>query len=329
MNKKILLAIIAIVILSFAAVGLLKNRQTTSIPTVKIGYLPVVQGLPLYLALEKGYFKEAGLNVQVTKMDAPNQLIDALMQEQLDFGPPSIAMGITGVADYKNPDKLKIYAVGGGTKDFPNENLLVPIDSTLTKISDLKGKKLGILAGTIQWRSIAKYILEKNNLQADTDVTLVELSPSIQIQALASKQIDALLALEPTATIAEDQGVGKILFQAPAEQFISDPFYPGAGVVNTKFASQYPQVTKQIISIMERAIKEINADQNSARKYLKNYTPLTDETIAKVPISIFKTVTDLTDADKENIQKFLDIFTHYQVVDGKIDFNHLLLSTDK
>jgi NitT/TauT family transport system substrate-binding protein len=173
---------------------------------VRIGYLPIVQGLPLYMAIEKGYFKDSGIDVEAIKFDSPNQIVDALMQNNLDFGSPidnsddyitsksefsnktiskkgdlikeivySTALGITGVADYKNPGKLKIYAVAGGTEEVPNENLMVPIDSNLTSIKDLKGKKLGILAGTIQWRTITREVLAQNGLDMDKDVTIVEL----------------------------------------------------------------------------------------------------------------------------------------------------------
>ncbi|HIH47711.1 TPA: ABC transporter substrate-binding protein, partial [Candidatus Woesearchaeota archaeon] len=123
---------------------------------IRIGDLPVVHGLPLYVALEKGYFEQEGLQVERVRFDAPNQIIDALLQDKIDLGSPSLALGITGIANSKNPGKLKIYAVSGGSDANPNENLLVPLDSTINSIEDLKGKKLGILGGTIQWRTITR-----------------------------------------------------------------------------------------------------------------------------------------------------------------------------
>jgi len=327
MKKKYPLIAVSIFILLVAIVAgtnatgfAVKSKETN---TVRIGYLPVVQGLPFYYATEKGYFNDAGLDVELTKFEAPNQIIDALLQDNLDLGATSTALGITGIADYKNPGKLKIYAVAGGDLDSPNEILLVSPNSTITSINDLKGKKLGILGGSIQWRTITRYMLAQNNLEMDKDVIVVELAPSLQIQALASKQIDALLALEPIATIAKENGVGKELVSAPMEKTIANPFYPGAGVVTTKFSKENPKTTAKIIEIVRRSIQEINENPDTARLYLKNYTPLTDSTINKVPMSVFKTCNDLTQNDISAIEKFYGIFTLYKVVDGKIDFNKL------
>src|SRR3989344_5563832 len=72
---------------------------------VKIGYLPVVHGLPLYVAIEKGYFTEQGIAIEQVPFQAPNQIIDALLQGQLDMGSPSTAAGVTAVAESKNPGK--------------------------------------------------------------------------------------------------------------------------------------------------------------------------------------------------------------------------------
>jgi ABC-type nitrate/sulfonate/bicarbonate transport system substrate-binding protein len=45
-------------------------------------------------------------------------------------------------------------------------------------------------------------LFAKEGIDIDKDLTVVELAPGLQVQALASKQIDALLALEPMSTIA-------------------------------------------------------------------------------------------------------------------------------
>ena len=247
---------IAVIIIALALIAVLYvvNSGAPGDNKVRIGDLPVVHGLPLYVAMEKGYFKEAGIEVERIKFEAPNQIIDALLQKKVDFGSPSIALGITGIADYREPGELKVYAVSGEVGDNSGENLITPINSTLSSISELKGKKLGILAGTIQWRTIAREILSQNGLDMDKDLTIVELSGALMVQALESGQIDALLALEPIPTIAIENGVGKMLMKAPAKNYIADPFWYGAGVVRSDFAEQNPELTKKVIEIVEKEI---------------------------------------------------------------------------
>lgn len=326
--------IIFVVVVALLTIGgiwyLVSNReQAKPLETtkVKIAGLPIVQGLPLYLAIEKGYFKEAGLEVDYTKFEAPNQIIDAIISGQVDFTSPSGAMGIAGVADFKNPDKLKIYAAAGGNDVVPNDAILVKNDSNLKSIQELKGKKLGILPG-IQWRTIAKHILAQNNLVADQDVTLVELAAGLQGQALASGQIDALLGVEPTPTIVKAKNIGKEIVHTPTVQYVANPFYGGAGIIRADFAKQNPNTTAKVLEILVRAVKEINNNPNTARQYLKGYTPLEENQISQVPISLFKMYNNFNQNDIDAVQKLYDIFSTYKVIDGKIDFQKIIYSPD-
>lgn len=326
MNNKTIIGLIIAVLVIGGAWYFVSNKQEAKLETtkVKIANLPVVHGLPLYVAIEKGYFKDAGLEIEVVKFEAPNQIIDAIMTGQVDLTSPSGALGITGIANFKNPGKLKVYAVSGGTSGNSGANFIVPVNSTLSSLSDLRGKKLGILAGTIQWRTITREILEKNGLDMDKDLTIVELAPSVQVQALASGQVDALLALEPVPTTAVNTTAAKMWITDPTVKYIADPSWLGAGIVNVQFAEKNPNTTAKVIDIIGKAINEIEKNPDQYRQYLKGYTSLTDELISKVPIVSFKVCATMTPQDKDSVQKFFDIFTKHKVVDGKISVDDVL-----
>src|SRR5437763_1539192 len=112
MNYKTIWTIVIIAILVIGGIWYASsNNQSAKTETtkVKIASLPNVQGLPVYVAIEKGYFKDEGLDVELVKFEAPNQIIDALLQGQVDLAHPGGATGIAGIANFKNPGKLKIY----------------------------------------------------------------------------------------------------------------------------------------------------------------------------------------------------------------------------
>lgn len=326
MNNKTIVGLVIAVLVIGGIWYFASNNQETKLETtkVKIANLPVVHGLPLYVAIEKGYFKDAGLEIEVVKFEAPNQIIDAIMTGQVDLTSPSGALGITGIANFKNPGKLKVYAVSGGTNGNSGANFIVPVNSTLSSLSDLRGKKLGILAGTIQWQTITREILEKNGLDMNKDLTIVELAPSVQVQALASGQVDALLALEPVPTTAINKTAAKMWITDPTVKYIADPSWLGAGIVNVQFAEKNPNTTAKVIDIIGKAIDEIEKNPDQYRQYLKGYTSLTDDLISKVPIVSFKVCATMTAKDKDSVQKFFDIFTKHKVVDGKISVDDVL-----
>ncbi|MEK7065299.1 MAG: ABC transporter substrate-binding protein [Patescibacteria group bacterium] len=325
--KRKMLWVVLIAAMAIIGVTLMAHKNTgETIITpakVKIAYLPVVQGLPLYVAIEKGYFKEAGLDVEPIKFEAPNQIIDALLSGQADFGAPGTASGITAISQAKKPNSLKIFAVIGGGSNIVNDELLVKPDSQLTSIADLKGKNLGILPG-IQFRTIAKEILTKNGLVPDKDIMIVELAVPLQIQALSSGQVDALLTIEPVGTIGKAKGLAKDLIKSPMVQYISDPWYGAVGDVSTDYLEKEPETARKVIAVFAKTIDEINSNSNEMKQYLKNYTPLDETLISQVPLPVFKMYAGLTDIDNAALQKFFDIFVANNVIENGVLVEDLL-----
>jgi NitT/TauT family transport system substrate-binding protein len=327
MNRKLVLAGLAIVavlivLTSLFFVSFTGNVVSEETKNVKIAYIGVVQGLPLYLAMEKGYFNESGITVEALKVDSPQLLTDTLVAGGADFGAPGTAAGITAIIDYKSPGTLQIFALIGGDEAHINDVLVVKKNSTVKSVEDLKGKNIGILPG-IQFRTIAQHVLNESGIGIN-EVNIIELAAGLQVPALASGQVDAVLGLEPTRTIAINKGVGQDLVLHPMVKYISDPWYGAVGVVRGEFAKENPETTKKVIAVLDRAINEIKANPDEARKYLVGYTPLYENLIKSVPIPIFKTSNQITSDDVESLQKFFDIFTKYKVIDGKVDAKGLL-----
>lgn len=305
-----------------------KQTKTVERTRVTIAYLPVVHGLPLYLALEKGYFEEEGITVEAIKFDSPNLILQALVAGQVDFGAPSTAAGITAIADHANPGKLKIYALTGSANadtngEAVNEALIVKKGSSIMTIQDLQGKKVAILP-SIQWRTITRHIFAKNDLSVDSDVTLVELGPGMWIQALTSGQVDAVMALEPVVTTANLQGISREIEHGIVEKYVADPMYAGAGVLRVDFARANPETTAKVLRVFAQATEEINRNPEAAKKYLVGYTPLDAELASKMPPIVIKMYPDLTEEDITALQQFYDIFSEYKVIDSRVNASTLI-----
>ena len=332
MEKKYLMggaaAVIIIVVLALALIVVPQINGNMALQgetnKVRVGYTPLAHHAPLYMAIEKGYFAEAGIEIELSKFDSPNQITDAIQQGKIDFTGQGIATGIAAVADYKNPGKVKLYMLSGGTTDHPSARLLIHKDSVITSIEELKGTKMGILGSSIQWRTVARELLAQNNLEADKDVILVELAAGMQVQALASKQIDSLLALDPMGTMALQTGIAKVLEQNPAEKVANGNTWLGTGAVNAEFLKKNPTTAKKFVEIMERAVKEIRENPEEATKYLSKYTPITAEIAPKIVVPQYRLCSEIGESELKDLQSFLDIFTKYGIVDGKINGQEML-----
>lgn len=325
MNKLALIVTVLAVILFgvFAFSGITGFTVAKPLDKVKIGDIPLTHNLPLYLALENGYFAQEGLDVELVRFDAPKQIVDAVVLNQVDLGGTGSATGISAIAESKQPGNLKYYAFTCNPEGQGN-SLLVTLDSNIKSVKDLRGKKIGHLPG-IQWRTIITRILENNEINT-SEVTLVDLAVPLQLQALQSKQIDALIALEPTTTIAIEKGIAKNIEPGIATKNVATPFCAGSGIISTKFIRERPQVAQKVLTAMKRAINEYNKEENNpalVEKYLK----VEGEIASKIPFSIHKAIyyTDLTLEEKTATQSFLDFFYEEKVIEKRVLLEDVLL----
>lgn len=327
-NKKtfILIGSFLVVIVVLASLALLQlqpQQQDTENPTiVKVGYLPVLNSLPLFVAVEQGMFEKEGMKVELFRFESPPQIIDALITGRIDAAAPSAASGIITLSDIKNPDSIKVFAFSCSTKDALSDELLVSKNSHINSINDLKGKKLGIIPG-IQFMTVAKKILIKNGLQP-SDVTLVEIPVPNQLAALQAGGVDALLTLEPTSTIGEQKNISKVLVANPMVKYVSDPWCGGAGAISTSFLKSKPNEARAFVKIIHEAVDETETNADS-REYLVKYLSLPETIAQKVPFPDWVGKNYLDPKIAESYQEFADVFFELNVTQSKPDVSGLFL----
>lgn len=133
--------------------------------------------------------------------------------------------------------------------------LVVGIDSGIEKIEDLKNKRIAYVPATMHHILLLE-ILEKANLDPQTDVDLVRIDFFDMGQALARKDIDAFCSGEPFPSLAENEGYGKI--------FIYPYFDDSIGMINGAMIT-----TKDKIENSKDKIQSLVTAHVKSSEYLK------------------------------------------------------------
>lgn len=289
-------------------------------------WLPIMQTTAYYVALEEKLFEKACIEIISTKMESPNQIIDALIAERADFGPPGAAAGIAMIAESKFPGKLKVFGLqGGGIKvNRINDGLIVKPDSEIKTFADLKGKTLGHVPG-IQWRTISRHMVRSSGLDPDTDVKLVDLAVAMQVPAVVGGSVDATLSLEPVGSIAVASTRARRAMTNPVATVIADPFYSGASVMTTKFLKERPEVARKVVSIIDEATDLTNANFDKYKPVLVKYTPIKADQLALVAQPYLRGFKDLNDVDLKSYQAFVDVFVKEGVIGTPMNVRDKLL----
>ncbi|BCA87021.1 nitrate ABC transporter substrate-binding protein [Enterococcus saigonensis] len=208
MKKIVASLLMAVTVLSLAACGdnNTKTTQTTTAKTaekvtgktINMGILPAESAIPIILAQEKGFFKEAGTDVAIKSFASPNDRNVAVQSKQLDG---TISDVMTEATFKKNGIDMKI--TSGILEDF---KILASPQSKITEMKGLAGKKV-----TLVPNFILEYIMDDFAKKDGFTYEVVNIpSFSARSEALLSGQVDGAVYTEPQASMLAKQGA-KIL----------------------------------------------------------------------------------------------------------------------
>jgi len=195
MKKKLFALIMALaMVLSLAACGGDKKDDTIKL---NIGYMPNYGSLwSVTTAMEKGYFKDAGIEVTLWEFADGPTIINAMESGKID-------MGYIGHGAHKLciQGKAKIFALS----HISNGDAVIGGPNVKT-LADLKGKTVGYSGGTSS-EDILKNALAKANLTMD-DITAMDMEAANLTTAALSGSLDAVACWSPNSLKIMDEWQG-------------------------------------------------------------------------------------------------------------------------
>ena len=241
--------------------------QARAAEPLKIGYSDWPGFVAWQVAIDKGWLKEAGVNVEFQWFDYSASL-DAYGAGKLDGDLVT------------NGDALVIGS--GGAKsimimltDYSSGNDMIVGKPGIKSIADLKGKKVGVEVGLVD-HLLLMNALKKNGL-ADTDITLVNTKTNDTPQVLASGAVDAIGAWQPSSGMAMDQLPGSHPIYTSADE--PGLIYDALAVSPTSLKERHDDWMK-LIKLWDKVVHYINdpKTQDDALKIMSARDGLTPDT---------------------------------------------------
>jgi NitT/TauT family transport system substrate-binding protein len=212
---------------------------------------------PFYIAYDKGFFKDEGLDVDLIVLDSGAKVIAPLGTGELDVGSGALSVGFWNalvrgikfriVADRGHAQPGYLYQTVFMRKDL--------IDSGKFKsLKDLKGMRMSFAAQGVTSLSLLNEAAKYAGIKFE-DVTPVYLSFPQQIAALQNKALDGTLLIEPQATVAVNAGYGVRFLD-------TNEFYPYQQIsvifFSDKFATQRKDVAEKFMRAWLRGVRSYN-----------------------------------------------------------------------
>ena len=182
---------------------------------VSLGMLRLTSSAPLFIAMDKGFFAEEGIDIDAQWFDAAHPIAVSTASSKVDVGATGITASLYNMA--ANGQKLGIVAdKGREQKGYSSSALLIATDeynAGVKTLKDIKGKRIGITQKGSTFHYMLGRMLESQGMSLN-DVEIVPLNKlSAVMAALESKQIDGCILNEPNITKVQKAGYGKLVVQ--------------------------------------------------------------------------------------------------------------------
>jgi NitT/TauT family transport system substrate-binding protein len=293
-------------------------------PKIRIGYWPVASGIPFFASVDKGFFKQAGLEVEAVKFASPQQVAEAMLAGRLEGSSNGTASAALGIAELAQPGLLKIFCTNPTNAKYVLDEFIVAKDNTMKSVGELSGKKVGCGPG-VQNVTLARTVLERAGAKG---FSIIELPIAQHVAAIAASQVDACYTLEPTGTIGRLNGTTRNLeVGVIAKYVLGDPMAPwhgGSASFTTEFINKHPEIVKRFITAYKRGVDLVKNSPADARPSLKGYTAIEGALTNEVPMADYMFSTDFKAPDIAAFQKFFDLFSEKGIFSKRIMIDSIL-----
>ena len=265
---------------------------------------------PISLLLkEKGFLEQAlaeeGVKVEWVKSIGSNKALEFLSSNSVDFGSTAGAAALLARANGNPIRSVYVYSKPEWTA------LVTRADSGITRIEDLKGKKVAVARGTDPFIFLLR-ALDSVGL-SDKEVELVQLQHPDGRAALERGDVDAWAGLDPHMAVSELERGSRLFFR--------NPDWNTWGVLNVReeFAQRHPEYVDKVLAAYERAREEARKSPQALRAALIAEAKLSDAVADRVLTRTDLTAATIGDAQRRAILAAGDVLKKTAVVKPDTD----------
>jgi len=309
-------------VLALSATGL--STLAHADDKLKIAVFPSSSSLPIYVGIERGFFKEVGIEVEIVPMNTHPLQVQALVAGDIDGSANLVTLEGANI-NQRRPNTAVYLSLNGQNAQYITEQFVVKPGSTAKTLKDLKGARIFCAPGPANLGA-AKAILKTVGLEENKDYTMTEQGMGVHIGAIQGANFDAGYTLEPLGTMMIKQGVAKRLEGGVIATHllgsVSAQAYAAGGLLSGKVVSEKPELAARYAKAWAKSVQVALSDPK-AREYLTKFNVPAD-LVQSVPLAKFTMIKDLSARDLADFQKFVDLGVEFGVVKGAVDVKSMI-----
>lgn len=263
-------------------------------PIVRMAYLQSdIHHLALWVALEKGFFKESGANVEVAGVfRAGPEIMTAFAADALDMAYVGEAPATTAVAN----NAARVVVVSQVNTEG-SALVVAKTDSRIRVLADLAEKTVAVPGHSTVQDFLLRKALHTQGIPLER-VNIIVLKPPEMIGALRTGQIDAFIAWEPYPAKGGTMGVGRNL----ATSKTIWPGHPCCVLVSEqRFLEVHPETVRAVVAAHVKATEYIRQNPEEAIEIGAEYTGMDKDTVRRAMENVHYTHELSIEGEKEYV----------------------------
>jgi NitT/TauT family transport system substrate-binding protein len=205
-----------------AAVGLVLLALLAAPPAdaqaprkVKLGLLKLTSSAVLFLGVERGYFREFGVEPELVYFQAAQPIAVALASGDVDVGATGLTAGLYNIV----AGGVRVWVVADKGREWPDHNLTALVvrrdlyERGVHTMRELKGRTIGVTQiGSTFHYNVGRYLEKEGMAPVDVELVPLQALPALN-DALAARRVDAVATAEPFVSRLESSRAGVTIVQ--------------------------------------------------------------------------------------------------------------------
>jgi NitT/TauT family transport system substrate-binding protein len=255
---------------------------------IRLGYMPIAEETPKFVAAERGVFKKHGLEVEMVRFESGPDMGTALLGGSIQIG----MIGTPGLINAAVAGRPLVAIVDNGSnkmgpKGFEYYTGLVVLDgSPIRSIGDLKGRKIAV--NVLKANSETQTVMQVLRWNKENPGKAIDLNKDIQMiimpfgsmpAALEKGIVDAASMIEPFMTQLTMSRKVRVI--APVQYAL--PNWPVSfGIVRRDFGEKNADVLKKYQAAWNESVRWIRQNPDAAKGIMQKFVGVTPEVARQI-----------------------------------------------
>jgi NitT/TauT family transport system substrate-binding protein len=271
----------------------------------KLGYMKIVDNAAMFMAMEKGFFKAEGLELETVPMAGGAVIVQGVTSGDLQFGWTNV---ISLYQAHVEGFDFKLIAGGATNVKKSNETHAMEVlkDSPIRTAKDLEGKTVAVNTLNNIVHLMARAWVDKNG-GSSAKVKFIELPFPQMEPALLAKKVDVISVQEPFAAAAAVKPEVRILSHPWGD--VAAKFLIASWFASEKWIQKNRSTAQAFVRAINKGIDAIHADKEGARSAMIKWAGLKPDMAGKIGLPLF----DKTVSEKD-LQVTIDLTRKYKMI---------------